>query len=215
MKSALVGLCALLAFATPASATILAEQAWYGDGGGITSDTGTMRSYEDFTAAASGKVTDIFWAGSVTNVPGLYEPLADGVADFTIEFYAAPDPYTLGSLISSQVVQGYASAMNMFGVREFSAQLGTTVMLDAGLTYFLSIQGNDLDGGFDFAIPFTWASGNPTAGTPFMLSDFGLQGVGVGFRLEDNTPEVPEPALLGLFGLGAMGLGLARRRRKV
>lgn len=33
--------------------------------------------------------------------------------------------------------------------------------------------------------------------------------------LLNNTPvdEVPEPAMLGLFGLGAIGLGLARRRR--
>lgn len=36
----------------------------------------------------------------------------------------------------------------------------------------------------------------------------------VRFKFEDgDTTDVPEPAMLGLFGLGLMGLGMARRRR--
>ena len=41
---------------------------------------------------------------------------------------------------------------------------------------------------------------------------FGVNGVNTTFNFE--AAEVPEPAMLGLFGLGAMGLGLARRRRR-
>lgn len=42
---------------------------------------------------------------------------------------------------------------------------------------------------------------------------FGVNGVSTTYNFETEAADVPEPAMLGLFGLGAIGLGLARRRR--
>lgn len=84
------------------------------------------------------------------------------------------------------------------------AGAGTQCVTDAkGLTSF------DLF----FKEPFTPVNLPPVNGTDTLTITFGFEGDGTLIQYP-TFDDIPEPGTLALFGLGLVGLGLARRRRK-
>lgn len=71
-------------------------------------------------------------------------------------------------------------------------------------TYF-STYGDNCDAG-DLALGAVW---NSPFTNPFYVGDSRLET----FLVRDTGTDVPEPAALALFGLGAIGIAFARRRR--
>ncbi len=70
----------------------------------------------------------------------------------------------------------------------------------------------------DATTPELWSNmqllGSQISGTNYMLS-FIINGpADYDLTIDQIQAQVPEPAMLGLFGLGAIGLGLARRRKR-
>lgn len=204
-----------------AKATVLLQQSPTLEGGGVTSDTAVMRSFEDFRLTTAAQITDLQWWGSVTNVPGIYEPL-NGPMSFTIAFYLdGPGGFVpAASAFSQQVISTTGAIVAPdFGVAHFAAHLATPIDLPSNTDLWLSIVGHDLAGGHDFAIPFTWGSASgdaPNAPTPGLVasqfdgSDPFLQGTSLSFVLESNP--IPEPATLTLLGAGLAAVALGRRR---
>lgn len=218
-SAAAVLLGAALFIASPARAGIVLQQSPTLSGGGVTSDTASIRSFEDFRLSAAATITDIRWWGSVTRIPGVYDPLSGPMA-FTISFYANDGIFPSSTPIYQQVVSATGSdASPMYGVFQFDAHLSTPVDLAGGEVLWISIAGHDLAAGHSFAIPFEW--GSATADAPGALlpgiaasqfpgSDPFLQGTRLAFVLESNP--IPEPGTLSLLGLGVVGLAFVRRR---
>jgi hypothetical protein len=213
---AIVGLASV-----QSEAAVILQQSPTLDGGGVTSDTASIRSFEDFRLTTAATVTDLQWWGSVTNVPGVYEPLK-GPISFTISFYLdGPGGFVpAASAFSQQVVSAIGGIVAPdFGVAHFAAHLSAPVDLPSDTDLWLSIVGHDLAGGHDFAVPFTWGSASgdaPNAPTPGLVAsqadggDPFLQGTRLSFVLESNS--IPEPATLTLLGTGLAAVAMRRRR---
>ena len=211
-------LLAGVSMAAPAEAAVIFEQTPSLNGSGLTSDTQVQAAFDDFILPGAATITDVRWYGGVTTVPGVYEPLS-GPISFTIGFYETDggSGFLPGNLISEQVVSAANNTTAVPFVAEFVASLPIAVDLPAADRLWISIVGHDLRGGFGFAIPFSW--GGATAGGPgsfgFAASlpnggSFSLQGINLAFALESNP--VPEPAALGLLGLGLAAAWRMRRR---
>ena len=95
--------------------------------------------------------------------------------------------------------------------------LDTDEVLDGIMSIFKSGNGTTLVG---YLLPasatsMTW-TGNPFQDPPFNVSR-AISHISIYYKTRDGDGFIPmpEPAALGLFGLGLVGLGLATRRRRV
>lgn len=101
---------------------------------------------------------------------------------------------------------GFFDAVGSTGITAFARDgtlLGTITNTGTGIE-FLGLVTDD--GSESIAGVFLDLTGSEPAG-------FAIDNLRFGRRGEVIIPGVPEPAALGLFGLGILGLGLARRRR--
>lgn len=101
---------------------------------------------------------------------------------------------------------GFFDAIGSTGITAFARDgtiLGTITNLGTGIE-FLGLVTDD--GAELIAGVFLDLTGSEPAG-------FAIDNLRFGKRGEVVIPGVPEPAALGLFGLGIIGLGMARRRR--
>jgi hypothetical protein len=90
----------------------------------------------------------------------------------------------------------------------FGADNSGAVLLNGAATGFTS---NGFGSLSDFTLTSGFVAGINTL--DFSVTDFGPPGALRVDNLTGTVGEVPEPAMLGLFGLGAIGLAAARRRR--
>lgn len=115
--------------------------------------------------------------------------------------------YNSGATVSK--IGGGAFTLNSFDFgKEFSGSditVGYVLNLASGGTQTGSFTGN---GAFQ-----TLALGQTITSISFGLPTGGNAYIAIDNLSYDEAAAVPEPAMLGLFGMGAIGLGLARRRK--
>lgn len=128
----------------------------------------------------------------------------------SLDPFAAPNPMITRSSFANQNrtnepgdLGGYfIFSFGVLGIDEtidFTTFIGAADSVSALLSDFSTL---DVE-----AYSYTFDDDGPTA--------FGYGFVGLGLPPIDPPGEVPEPGMLGLFGLGVIGMGLARRRRRI
>ena len=128
--------------------------------------------------------------------------------------------YNIGALdalvaenASMQLGITFSSGINTVnGPTTIDAYIGDGVTLGTSLGQMILSQR------VDATTPELWSNmqllGSQISGTNYMLS-FVINGpADYDLTVDQIQAEIPEPAMLGLFGLGAIGLGLARRRKR-
>lgn len=164
---------------------------------------------DDFSLASNYIVTGVNWVGQYWN-PGT----PHNATAFNILFFADNGSGTApvggpGSQFASFTVPiGSISVTSMGGdVESYSAGLGAGVALNAGTTYWISIQSVS-----DFPPQWGWGSngaGNAVQGFPLLGTPYWSPlAEGAVFSLEGI---IPAPGAVALLGMG--GLMAARRRR--
>lgn len=224
---AAIAVAALLPALAPAgAATIFADDFnSYSSGGATSSQSGTGLTVEAFGTLAG-------WTASGVNAAHAVDR---GAGDWGVMFYGANGPSDTNSILMNSAVSANSLGVNYTVSFEGAAANfahWSQGNLDGDVVMFDVLNGLDAIVASYVYDPANWTDG-PT--NPFSAGSFSYVGNGTGdIRLriyataaagrfggaidnlaidaEDPTP-VSEPAMLGLFGLGALGLGLRRRRK--
>lgn len=221
MKILFAALLAATICAPAAATTIFSDTFNSYTGSASSAQSGTGLAVKAFGSLSS-------WTGSGVNA---IHAVDRGASNWAIMFYGGNGPADTNAITMNTAV-----AANTLG------QVYTVSFQGAAATYASSGQGNFAGDVLRFDVlnsinalvstytydPADWTN---AAVNPFTAGSFSYTGNGSGnVRLKvyavsaaghfggaiDNLSidTVPEPAMLGLFGLGAIGLGLSRRRHR-
>ena len=204
-------IAALVALASPASATVLLSQLPSAAGGGVVSSPinggGSAHSFDDFKLAANSTISSITWFG---------ESLSGGTS-FTIgfstdasQFFPSTTPFVSQSV--TPTITSFAS-----GIDQFTATLATPISLEGGTDLWITIF--DPSGFFwvwdratDAPSPGALPSG--IAATEEADGSVLLQGLDLAFTL-DGDVALPEPGMLAMLGFGLTAIAWFRRRGRL
>lgn len=205
-------LVAVLGGPTRSHADILFSQAWDTTGGSKASQNDTTggngnyaTTYDDFTIAGGGTVTDVQWTGGYFGTVGPHN-----ITKFTVDFYSnnAGQP---GSLITSYAFSNNGNETSLGGLNNsYSETLPTSFVAAAGTEYWMSIVA-------DLGYPPQWGWETSLAGDGTAYQNF--QGTlsrvpsDLAFTLLGASAAVPEPSSLALGGIG-LALAAAHRWRR-
>lgn len=186
---------AVAAFSAPASAALVTCPASF-----VTDGTAKVFNGSDTAASACQYLTppSTSTVGSITNINGA-------------AFYGFTDWADNGQ---TQIDGGGSSSgsWTIAGV-DFVAYDYIIVFKDGAGTNLTAFLFNEEFASGSWSTPFT----DPPFDLPGGSTSHGVSHYTIAKRYNPETPppvDVPEPAMLGLFGLGLMGLGMARRRRR-
>jgi hypothetical protein len=170
--------------------------------------------YDNFTLGSASSITGVEWVGAYFNPPA-----AGPITSFEVQFWsdAAGQP---GISLADYVIPGNASETFLSNdnlgspAYTYAVGLGTPFDAAAGTQYWLSVVA-------DLAFPPQWGWETGTGGDGTSFQDFfGSRspiGNDMAFTLRgvEGIPPVPEPASVGLLGLGLISSGfIAWRRRR-
>lgn len=205
---------ALLMVPAAAQAGIVFDNAWKSN----ASDAGAFSQANQilaggFSLGAGSSVNRATWHGSMFSA----DPLNTGDTwNFNVVF-RNNNAGTPGSVMSSRSVVASVidTGLNISGERAylFDASFADT-FLAGSTSYFLDIINTGTQN------TFRWNVGLDSAYTGFFSGNGGASWNNLGsraplsFSLYSGAAQVPEPATLGLLGLGLLGLGFVRKTNK-
>jgi len=212
-NSILLIFAALIGMASPAAATVLVNQPLDFDvpGHGYTSTSGSQQIAQDFVLAGAATANELSWWGSTRSVSYAFDILffndVAGLPDVN-DFYSHTTGVLAGTFVGTDPDGGV------------STSLWTTVIpdavLDAGTTYWMSIREAS---GASWQWQHATSTGTRTVvrtsnnGT-WQVAGSTERGANA-YILEGNERStIPEPSTALLLGLGMLGAGLIRRKRR-
>lgn len=205
LSAAIAGLVLFGAFSAPDThATVIYEQAPVG-----TTNTPAASSnarfnrtaFDDFTLSAASTVTSLTWIGR-----------AAPRGRFEVGFYGTSGSFPASTPLLQMTLDAVSTQDSDVGsIYHFEADLDAGVLLEADTRYWLSIKYVG-----DTFQPWGWSGDD--MGRYVTRDDrtgsYQLSQLTLFFSLRSDPVAVPEPATLGLFGLGLIGLSAAGLRRR-
>jgi len=202
----LLGVALIAGAVADAEAVVLYQQAPVGSvNTPAVNSAGAGTAYDDFSLSGQAQVTSIGWIGDGTRAP----------RTFQISIYASVPgvPSNLPAatpVFQVTVTPTFVPDAVIFPISHYTADLGDGVVLAADTVYWLSIRNvatshwgwNGDGGGIS-------VSQNSSGGYAFNAISpfFTLNG-----EFVTDVIAVPEPATIGLFAAGLLGLAAIRRR---
>lgn len=205
LSAAIAGLVLFGAFSAPDThATVIYEQAPVGTKNTPSSASNNQfnrTAFDDFTLSSASTVTSVTWMGKV--LPG---------TSFEIGFYADSGSRPASTPLFQLTLDPLTTQDSDYSfVYHYQADLGAGLLLEADTRYWLSIK--DVTPGFSI-----WSWLGDEGGSNLTRNDrtgsYSASRLNLFFSLRSDPVAVPEPATLGLFGLGLIGLSAAGLRRR-
>jgi len=182
--------------------TDLATAGYNVEGGVVLTESKHNRALKPGSDTGNaGAVSSFNLTSSVDDPSGAIDPITVSGLNSAFGFY-------WGSVDSFNTVEFFSDGrqINTFTGSDLATLLGTSNSPHYGTDQYVNFFVGESDIGLAAESDFGWNFGFDSV----KLSSEG----GVAFEVAAASAEVPEPAAIGLMGLGLLSLGLARRRLK-
>lgn len=215
-----VGLCLAVGLATPAYATVIVSQSHDPDLPGkfsnfVTGDPAHQQVADNFGLAGPVTLTALSWAGQYdTEQTSLTNPV-----QFRIRFFEDDGglPASTALSIVDVAVTGTPTGTSFDGSPWLAYSTALPLLSLTAGDYWVSILEFDTQTPAAGGSQWLWGrSDNSSVASAVRgteTEDWAASGGNMAFTLEGRGA-VPEPAALGVFGIGLLGLAAFRRRRR-